>query len=398
MHPTPLPDWLADPALRPLWSTVAARLERNRLEVTGRVRLADLDRAGRHALAALLGHPVVSDRISVDLAELDTLVRRRAGLPGLRIAVETALGRNLVDRVAARSAMAAAREAPYAAARTWLDTRTDLGWAEEWLAVLRRSGVLGRMPDPARRVVQALEILADRVVAEPAPASRTDLAARNLGDAHALDDDQPVGQLVLRGLATAAGTDPPATAAARRALWERYAVSTDTVSTTCLTLGIRPTPDPAHVTTWQLRRSPISIPPGATVLVCENPRVLEAFAERHGGAARVVCTAGEPNLLTLDVLRALTGARLCYHGDFDWPGIAIANRLIHTVGVRPWRMSATDYTAAARDGGPPLAGSPTTAAWDPGLADAMANRGVAVHEEAVLDQLLDHPPWEAEDG
>ncbi|WP_267881538.1 DUF2399 domain-containing protein [Streptomyces sp. NRRL WC-3725] len=32
-----------------------------------------------------------------------------------------------------------------------------------------------------------------------------------------------------------------------------------------------------------------------------------------------------------------------YHGDFDWPGIALANRIIHRYGVQPWRMGAEEY-------------------------------------------------------
>jgi uncharacterized protein (TIGR02679 family) len=56
-----------------------------------------------------------------------------------------------------------------------------------------------------------------------------------------------------------------------------------------------------------------------------------------------VCTSGQPALVVLDVLAALRGAELRYHGDFDWPGIAIAHRLIATAGVQPWRMTAADY-------------------------------------------------------
>ena len=42
----------------------------------------------------------------------------------------------------------------------------------------------------------------------------------------------------------------------------------------------------------------------------------------------------------------LAGAELRYHGDFDWAGVAMANRLIAEVGVVPWRMGADDYTGA----------------------------------------------------
>jgi Protein of unknown function C-terminus (DUF2399) len=42
------------------------------------------------------------------------------------------------------------------------------------------------------------------------------------------------------------------------------------------------------------------------------------------------------------------GAELWYHGDFDWPGVAIAVDVITRYGGRPWRMSASDYLSAAR--------------------------------------------------
>jgi hypothetical protein len=82
---------------------------------------------------------------------------------------------------------------------------------------------------------------------------------------------------VLRGLATAFGVEPPVSATARRALWERIGVQTDSVSSTCLTVGVRD--GLAHRTHWDLQRSPLRITSGAVVLVCENPRVLEAAAD-----------------------------------------------------------------------------------------------------------------------
>ena len=197
------------------------------------------------------------------------------------------------------------------------------------------------------------------------------------------------------------GRPPPVTTAERRGLWERFGVRVDLVSTTCLTLGLRArgeTPvavrmalaadagDPVHLTAWDLRRVELQAPD--VVLVCENPRVLEAVAERRGGGVAAVCTSGQPALVVLDVLHALAGARLRYHGDFDWPGIAIANRLVAEVGVVPWRMGADQYLAALHGPRVPLLGTPIEPVWDRELGAAMRHHGVAVHEEAVLDDLL----------
>lgn len=57
-------------------------------------------------------------------------------------------------------------------------------------------------------------------------------------------------------------------------------------------------------------------------------------------------------------------------------------------GARPWRMSAADYLAAARPDLRALAGRPAPSPWDPALAEAMAEAGVAVEEEVVADQLV----------
>ena len=81
------------------------------------------------------------------------------------------------------------------------------------------------------------------------------------------------------------------------------------------------------------------------------------------------------------------GAELWYHGDFDWPGVAIAADVIARYGGRAWRMGADDYRLAARPG-VGLGGDPVDAPWDPGLREAMCAEGHAVYEETVGDQLL----------
>ncbi len=81
---------------------------------------------------------------------------------------------------------------------------------------------------------------------------------------------------------------------------------TDEVSTTVLTLGLRPTGASAvatavrlrtdeqceaHLTLRDLRRLDRCVSAGAGVWVCENPRVLEAAMDAGRGAA-MTCTAG----------------------------------------------------------------------------------------------------------
>ncbi|MFD7646006.1 DUF2399 domain-containing protein [Kitasatospora sp. NPDC059795] len=67
------------------------------------------------------------------------------------------------------------------------------------------------------------------------------------------------------------------------------------------------------------------------------------------------------------------GVLLRYHGDFDWPGIAIASRVLGL--ARPWRLGAEDYrqalTLLPRTAALPLSGEAVATPWDPALAEAM---------------------------
>lgn len=383
--------WLADPALARIWALLRERVEARGLRAEGRVVLTGLSRQERHAASALVGRPVTTSRLTIDLAELDAWLAGRSGVGGLVAVIETATGAPVVDRPALRTQRAIEREAPFTLARELLAEP----WVETWLDGVRSSGVLTRTADAAMAVRHAAAALSRLPIAT----SRTELATAVGGNAHALDDGTAAAALVLRALAAQIGGPMPATTAGRRELWERFGVRVDLVSTTCLTLGLRATGtiaarldhaaeagDPVHLTPWDLRRCTLTAP--TSVLVCENPRVLEAMAERFGARFPAVCTSGQPALVVLDVLRTLTGARLRYHGDFDWPGIAIANRLVVDVGVVPWRMGTDDYVAALDGARLPLDGPPIEPGWDSELGAAMRHHRVAVHEEAVLEEVL----------
>jgi hypothetical protein len=84
---------------------------------------------------------------------------------------------------------------------------------------------------------------------------------------------------------------------------------------------------------------------------------------------------------------------MSYHGDFDGRGVEICCWLQQQADVVPWRMTEQAYRAAP--GGGQLEGRPATSPWEPSLAAAMAERGVAVHEEQVIESLLDS--WLDED-
>lgn len=420
----PARSWLDRPELARLWDKLHERLQRNGIAVRGRVVIPDASHAEREALGLLMGRPYPTGTISIALADLDRLLRSSAAGCGLADVV-AALRGPVIDKQALRSARQAARQRVWAVAGEALRAAslaessglTETPWGREWLEEVRRTGVLSRLP-PDRAIslltqaVSVLSRLAPRGAAGlgAAGVSRGELAERVTGTAHGLDDDTVLSRLVLRGLARARGEEFPRDARGRRELWEAAGVTTDQVSSTALTCGLMPLGDdwPArmlrersaagaetHLTMRDLRRIRWRLPPGTEVFVCENPRVVEAAADA-GCRRPLACTSGNPSTTVLALLDALVGAgaRLAYRGDFDWPGVMIANRIIVRYGARPWRMSAADYeehVRAARGRGTPLqplSGLPVAAEWDAELAPAMQALGVGVQEESALELLL----------
>jgi uncharacterized protein (TIGR02679 family) len=248
---------------------------------------------------------------------------------------------------------------------------------------------------------------------DPTPATwgRGELATRATGSAHGLDDGTLLSRLVLRGIALARDVEFPADAPARRALWRQASVTPDEVSSTVLTYGLRPTGGTwgekalrersqhhleTHLTLRELRILNLQMPAHTCIHVCENPRVVEAAADA-GCTTPLICTSGSATTVVLTLLDALAdaGCAFAYHGDFDWPGIALANRIVLRYRAQPWRMTAPDYeylaTRTQAHGTPQLllTGPRTEATWDAELAPTMDAIGIALHEEAALDVLLE---------
>jgi len=132
---------------------------------------------------------------------------------------------------------------------------------------------------------------------------------------------------------------------------------------------------------------------GALVHVCENPAVLRrATTELGAASAPLMCTEGQPSTAFHQLAGAVVagGGELRYHGDFDWPGLAIASSVMRRHRARPWRMGAADYLAGVRAGSEHvrLTGTPQPTPWDPELGDVMAATGLVLYEESVADILI----------
>jgi uncharacterized protein (TIGR02679 family) len=396
-----VPPSLALADLAPVWAIVRERLERCGFEHRGRIRLPPLGRE-----AALVMSSLQRRRSSMlDLAQLEAELRR-LGVGDDLVTALAMLGHEPstepAQRRAERAALRAGREAARGAVGQWEAT-----WAAQWIDEVIRAGLLRRLreDDAVRLVARAQEVLDFLEARRESELSRVDVAAQSLGDAHALDDGTRLEAMVRRALRNTIGDE-------RRDVWAAAGVHRDLVSVPVLTwnLPLTDTPlaaaattavelgVPMHITELALRRHPIRVAEGASVLVVENPRVAEAAAQRCPDFG-LVCTSGNPSLTTRSLLRRLTnaGATLRYHGDFDAAGLAMAARML-ALGIRPWRMTADDYEAALvdaeRDGVDlPIDDAPVPSTlWHPALQRAFEKSRRVVHEERLLDQLLSFTP------
>ncbi|MGH3492135.1 MAG: TIGR02679 family protein [Sciscionella sp.] len=391
---------LGGPELAWLIARVRKRLERDE-PLEGTVTLSSATQPQRDAVYRLLGRrPRAGAALSVPLPAVDKVLRESGVCPaGLATAVTA-----LTGPIPSRAALAREQKLLWDSAFQPLDDLAGRRSAlADWVRGLRESGLLRRLaPDPvaARELTRTLARVVGALPAEPV--SLAEFAARTAGGAHALDDDRPLATLTLGAARALTGMPAGSGAQWRRELWSAVGVARDELSSTVLTLGLpgdADTPtgralrgcygEPVVLTLRQLMRLPphIAVP---QVFACENPAIVSAAADKLGPhCAPLVCTQGQPGTAVIRLLRSLAdaGARIRYHGDFDWGGIHIGNVVFARVPAQPWHFSATDYSACAHLG-QPLTGRQVTASWDPHLAGAMARHGLAVEEEQVMSPLL----------
>ncbi|HEY2237264.1 MAG TPA: TIGR02679 family protein [Streptosporangiaceae bacterium] len=403
--PPALRAYLSAESLLPMWSALRTRLERTGHAIRGTVTV-ELGDEGADRLGGLLGRPFPAGSAVVKLADLDTALRASSAQRGLVAVVAELTGGSLRDRPAERDAAHARREQLWAELDRLLvaDGLSDQDWTRPWTEWLHRGGVLTRLPadEAGPTLAAATRTLARTLDGGHASVGLAELASAVTGDAHGLDDSTPAAAVILRALAFALDTPPAASAAERRLLWQRVGVSTDEISGTVITYGLRPPGIDrwaammreradlgliTHLTVQELQRASDLTRSGVVVHVCENPQVLQRLAAA-GVDRPLACTSGNPAaagtmLLSRTVVR--------YHGDFDWPGIAIARRIIER-DAQPWRFGRADYAEAVghlrADRRLGLTGRVEATPWDRELSPAMAAANVAVHEEAIVDLPL----------
>ncbi|MDP2809706.1 MAG: TIGR02679 family protein [Rhodocyclaceae bacterium] len=395
---------LGGEALAGLRGRLRQRYERS--AVGGAFRLNDLSEVERNALAGLLGRPARrAGSMALDTAELDAALCHAGIASSLRDALERLDGL-IVNRVAERAALQA----------QW--DRLAAGYGEERLAALldHPRGLsllkrLARSPAVAARLLDGVQAVLAKLPAAGIPRSR--LAADVLGDAHGLDQGHAVASLVLAALRPGLDSAEAQVAAddvnevadeSARAVWAGVGVLVNELARPALFLNLPigdgqspgSTPgQPGYLSLRALLRSP---PPwavaGRDIHVCENPNLIAIVADVLGSrCAPLVCTDGMPGaaqrMLLIQLARA--GARLHYHGDFDWAGLRIGNWVMRACGALPWRYGTADYLSAVRDvpvHARVLGPDSVEADWDAGLASAMRAHEQAVDEEAVAADLM----------
>jgi uncharacterized protein (TIGR02679 family) len=400
----------AGPEYRRLLDAARRSLERTGGDLTRTITVKTPDDRERRAIIGITGQyrPEGISVLAVRLADLDRAVHEATGQGLIRLL--ECLGAPLKDRPAERQRLADGREAAIRSAEdSFLTAR---GWFQAWLAELAADGTLTRMVNTGegvqmRQAIRVLEWVERRNGLKAAPTQLAELAATITGDTKSLNHGTALATLVLRALAFRLGAERPKTTEERRDLWDRSGVIVDDLASRVLVLNLPADGDglgewltsakahgtPFYVTLHQLVTMPITVHPRQLVRACENPAVLRRAAGQLGaGASPLICTEGQPSTafhrLAATITRA--GGKLAYHGDFDWPGIAIANGVITRHRAQPWRLTAADYEAAIKRnaGSVSLAGTPQPTPWAPSLATAMTAHGRAVYEESVADSLL----------
>lgn len=375
------------------------------------VRISGLTAEEHATLASLLGRPQrFSGSLGIDVRFVDAALQQAGIAASLRDALERLDG-PIVELAAERLRLQALWSGVIAGC-----SHPDL------LGLLQTPVSLGLLKRLARQDPAAAAELCRRAeaVLHRLPANgvtRSQLAADVLGDAHALDDGQALATLVLavrRRVAspvhededTPTGTpsdgDPQQAAERARDIWAAAGVLVNELARPVLFLNlpIRETEnqgrgEPVYASLRSLLRSPPSWDvSGRDVYVCENPNLVAIAADCLGcECAPLICTDGMPAAAQRCLLSqlVLAGAHLRYHGDFDWPGLHIANHVMREYGARPWRFGATDYAAAVRTApclGKTLSGKAVDASWDNALAKVMQQHRIAIAEEALAASLL----------
>jgi uncharacterized protein (TIGR02679 family) len=375
-----------------------------------RLRIANLGMDEHAALAGLMGRSVrFSSSIQIDVPLIDAALSRAGIATSLREALELIDG-PIVHTETARAELQAG----------W-STAISIASHADFSAFLQAPSGIGLLKRLSNNNPEAAIQLCSRVdtVLKALPAdgiARAQLAAKTLGDAHALDNGRAVAALVIAVWRKKtvpehiAQDDDPLTVESEigderiRDVWAKAGVLVNELARPALFLNLHingrsilpiDSGEPTYASLrFLLRSNPSWDVSERDVYVCENANFLAIAADQLGAqCAPMVCTDGMPAAAQRVMLRQLAaaGGRLHYHGDFDWAGIRIGNFVMRECGARPWRFDAGEYLAAVAQAPLPglaLAGPEAKASWDEALTAAMREHQLSIAEESLADVLF----------
>lgn len=411
-----VPESLKDESLRDLWHKVRQRLDKFGAERRGGIALPQLSDNAALTLSSLLNKKLTS---RIDLTELEQALLTAGVGPDLSSALDRLDAPASVSHLQLRMA-AERREQARACVNDmieqWQNEEYGLKpgpptalWQSEWADWLFRSGLMANA-DAATALQQVTDVrtLLEHIKSGQLSMARNDIAVRLYGSAHALDDGCTLECSARRALWHLSDRSPDYHQG--RAVWNAAGITTDRVSTPVLSWQLPLQPGtvlgdiciaansaglPLHLSLLALTQYSIECAPQCnSILVVENPRIVEAAAER-GLEQAIICTNGNPtgSLLTLVNSLLTQEIALYYHGDFDSAGLAICKRMME-LGCTPWKMAARDYLDALRKADKlglqlpqdkiPCGKTP----WDPTLERYMLSRKLVVHEELLIDELF----------
>lgn len=402
-------DLAGDRDLRPLWEAVHDRLcSGSEPAELATVKVTDLPAGGVAILRTWLdtstrrrrGNSAVSNTAGVTNVPLrELLARFDLAAEHLPIVAELAVGRQVVNRSAARRAVAGAREA------LWAQVELDLAAVPRLARRIRATGVaeidIDAVEQQARQLGSALAAINEQRQPGALPVALAKLAHDCTGDPHAFDLDRLTGRRLVEAVAELLGEAQPSRPDAVRALLARAGVLADRLSATVLVLNVsacgtglvderlRLSGGPVPLTLYDLTVHP-PVLAAAPLLVVENPSVLEA-AMAVGFTGSMACTSGHLRAVDHAFLQRAVdcGVPLTYAGDIDRDGLIIAAQIQALYGARLVGMDEDVVVqAGASPSTVPLGALPDGIPTD--LAATLAEHGRAVYQEhdAVLQKLL----------
>ncbi len=399
-----VPESLRHEDLGVVWQAARNQLERFGIDRRGSVSMPVLSDAAALRLTSLLGMTLTS---RLDLARLETALKAQGVGVDLdqalkELGVPASVRRREVRASAARRQ--AARESLEAQVQAWPES-----WGREWVDWLFQSGqMVDQNVVTATLLVDTVRQILDRwQLCEGESMARNDMAVSLCGSAHALDDGLLLERCVRRALWHA--LDKQVDYRDGRAVWIAATIMTDQVSAPVLTwqlpldaqsalgricVAATAAQVPIHLSAYALSSQEIRFQAQAPVLLVENPRIVEAAAERKIQRC-VISTNGNPSTAVMKLVRAMlaAGIEVRHHNDFDVAGVGICRRLAEQGGT-PWRMGSRDYEEAVRNASNAGLELPVEKAicgatpWDPQLQILINKVKSVVHEELLLDSLL----------